>query len=105
MKLPFRITDATLDVMEALVQADGHVHGYVIASRAGRPTGTVYPVLSRLEAAGLVSGAWEAKEPVAGRPIRRLYVVTSKGHAEISAILQERRVPSQHATPAFPASA
>ena len=59
-------------VMEALRQAtDG---------RLDLPTGTIYPALHRLEAAGLIAGSWSV---VAGRR-RRVYQLTAAGTAALS---------------------
>jgi PadR family transcriptional regulator len=57
----------SLRVLRVLrVVADGPTYGYAIAGRladAGLGSvkgGTVYPILTRLEAEGLVASAWEA---------------------------------------------
>lgn len=43
-------------------------------------SGTLYPILLRLEAAGWLSSAWEDVDPSeAGRPRRRLYRITATG--------------------------
>ncbi|MGW9370373.1 hypothetical protein ACWGVR_10200 [Streptomyces xanthophaeus] len=47
-----KVTQATLDVMEALLVSEEGVHGYAIAQATKKPTGSVYPVLARLESAG-----------------------------------------------------
>src|SRR4029450_2256806 len=65
-------------------------HGFQIAktivSRADARTaliahGTLYKALGRMEAAGLLSSAWEDPDAAAraGRPRRRLYEVTGAG--------------------------
>lgn len=62
----------------------GPLHGYAIieslrTASAGHfdlPTGTVYPALHRLEAAGLVRSGWSV---VSGRR-RRTYELTKTGH-------------------------
>lgn len=68
-----RLTYATAQVLFAL--ADGMQHGFDIADATGLRGGTVYPILRRLEAAGLVAAEWEAVEISrdAGRPPRRYY--------------------------------
>ena len=79
--------NATL-VLQALSQ--GHGYGFEIMSATLLPSGTVYPVLRRLEASGLVESSWE-DEGVAhaeGRPARRNYEATAAG---ISALLEARR--------------
>src|SRR5262245_43008834 len=48
-----RVTPATLDVLEVLVAYGSNtVWGLEVVKRAGRPTGSVYPILDRLEQAG-----------------------------------------------------
>ena len=66
----------------------GPRHGYAImeALRSGSdgqfdlPTGTIYPALRRLEAAGLVRGTWAE----AGGRRRRIYELTPAGHQRLS---------------------
>lgn len=51
-----------------------------MARLAGVKSGTLYPLLSRLEAAGLVTSEWEERAfPDDGRPRRRLYRLTQGG--------------------------
>src|SRR5213076_457515 len=68
---------------------DGPRHGYAVkeALREGSdgrfdlPTGTVYPALHRLEAAGLICGRWSLVE---GRR-RRSYRLTAAGRRRLAA--------------------
>jgi DNA-binding PadR family transcriptional regulator len=54
--------------------------GLSIAKRIGIPTGTIYPLLHRLEALGWLESALEQLTPQeAGRPPRRLYRLTPTG--------------------------
>lgn len=77
--------------LEALLLAAlerGPLHGYAVMealreSTGGQldlPTGTVYPALHRLEAAGLITGSWSL---VGGRR-RRCYVLTEAGRKALS---------------------
>ena len=59
-----RLTYPTSLVLHALLQ--GHHHGFDIMDATGLPSGTVYPILRRLDAEGLVRSRWE-KEGVARR--------------------------------------
>jgi len=76
-----------LDVLLLSTMVDGPLHGYAIKealrdSSDGRfdlPTGTIYPALHRLEAAGLIDGAWSV---VDGRR-RRGYRLTPKGRRKL----------------------
>jgi PadR family transcriptional regulator PadR len=74
-----RLTYPTTLVLQALLQ--GHHHGFDIMDATGLPSGTVYPILRRLDAEGHVRSRWE-KDGVARReqrPPRRYYELTSSG--------------------------
>jgi PadR family transcriptional regulator, regulatory protein PadR len=82
-------------VLQALVR--GHAYGFDIVHATNLPTGTVYPLLRRLEARGLVRSRWE-KEAAAhaeGRPARRNYAPTAAGEAALAEAL--KRIRSQQA--------
>lgn len=75
-----RLTYPTTLVLQALLQ--GHHHGFDIMDATGLPSGTVYPILRRLDTEGCVRSRWE-KEGEARkqqRPPRRYYELTSHGH-------------------------
>ena len=59
----------------------GHRYGFDVMQVTRLPSGTVYPLLRRLEAAGLLSSRWEDEETAhsEGRPARRYYEVTGEG--------------------------
>ncbi|PRX92304.1 PadR family transcriptional regulator [Allonocardiopsis opalescens] len=74
-----RITPATLDVLAALLDAGtAPVWGLEIIKRTGRPSGSVYPILDRLERAGWTTSAWDDDTTRTG-PRRRLYRLTPDG--------------------------
>jgi DNA-binding PadR family transcriptional regulator len=74
-----RVTHTTALVLVAL--ARGVRHGFDILEATGLKSGTVYPILRRLEDAGLVRSRWEAVQRARdeGRPPRRLYELTGAG--------------------------
>ncbi len=76
---PLRLTRPTAHVHVALSR--GRRHGFDILDAAGLPSGTAYPILRRLEAAGLVKSRWEAVQRARdeGRPPRRYYELTGAG--------------------------
>ena len=78
---PIRMTQATALVLRAL--ATGHRHGFEIMEVTGLASGTVYPVLRRLEGERAVSSTWEEEDEArsAGRPRRRVYQLTPHGEA------------------------
>jgi len=77
-----------LDALLLAALESGPRHGYAVMealreSTAGRvdlPTGTIYPALHRLEAAGLIAGSWS----VVGGRRRRCYVLTEAGTNALS---------------------
>ena len=76
-----RLTYPTALVLQALLH--GHHHGFDIMDATALPSGTVYPILRRLDSEGLVKSRWE-KEGVARkeqRPPRRYYELTATGRA------------------------
>lgn len=74
-----RMTQATALILRAL--ATGYRHGFEIMEVSGLPSGTVYPVLRRLERELVAESDWEAEETAreAGRPRRRVYQLTESG--------------------------
>ena len=55
-------------------------YGVEIGSAAGLPSGTVHPILARLEGVGWLISRWEEIDPrVEGRPARRYYQLTPDG--------------------------
>jgi PadR family transcriptional regulator PadR len=88
-----KLTYPTTLVLHALAQ--GFRHGFDILEVTGLPSGTVYPILRRLEQEGLVSADWEdvaiAREEQ--RPPRRYYQVTLPGQRLLATALQRYRVP------------
>ncbi|GAA2204422.1 PadR family transcriptional regulator [Nonomuraea monospora] len=56
-------------------------YGLELCEVAGLPSGTLYPILARLEQAGWVESRWEDPEAhvAEGRPRRRYYRVTTDG--------------------------
>ena len=78
MGVYLRLTPALRGVLHVLLDTDRGVWGLRIASQTGRPTGTVYPILQRLEDSGLVVSRWETGEDRRG-PVRRLYELTDSG--------------------------
>ena len=81
MGLEVRITLQTLQVLGVLLTdpLDEH-YGLEISRKSGLLTGSIYPILTRLEAAGWVTSAWEnIDESRQGRRRRRYYRLTAEG--------------------------
>lgn len=68
-------------ILAVLLDGQGQwAHGYDIMKRAGVKSGTLYPLLIRLESRGLLEAQWQdPSEP--GRPPRHAYRLTSAGVA------------------------
>lgn len=57
-------------------------YGYELMRLTGYPSGKVYPILARLQAADWLEAHWEDVDPVReGRPPRRWYRLSEKGVA------------------------
>jgi PadR family transcriptional regulator PadR len=69
-------------------------YGVEIGQAAGLPSGTIHPILARLEGVGWLSSRWEAIDPRAeGRPARRYYRLTPDGLALARAALARASSP------------
>lgn len=76
---PIRMTTTVRLVLGALL--DGHqddLWGMRIMALTNLQSGTVYPILTRLEESGWVAGRWE-DEQLEGRPRRRYWRLTTWG--------------------------
>lgn len=66
-------------VLAVLLDArGGWSHGYEIARHADVKSGTLYPLLIRLEAQGYLEAEWQ-QPPEGGRPPRHAYRLTASG--------------------------
>jgi PadR family transcriptional regulator, regulatory protein PadR len=76
-----RMSLQTLRVLEVFLDAPAdELSGADVIKRSGIASGTLYPILFRLESAGWFVSRWEDIDPgVAGRPRRRFYRVTPTG--------------------------
>ena len=101
MKYAVKMTGPVQQVLRAMLE-DAAVprYGLEISKRASLETGTLYPVMARLEGVGWVESRWEDPELsiTDGRPRRRYYQLTKDGAeqarlalAEISAKHAKRR--------------
>jgi DNA-binding PadR family transcriptional regulator len=75
------MTIPTQLVLRELLRDPTHeLYGVQIGDGAGLPSGTVHPILARLERIGWLASRWEDIDPaVAGRPARRYYRLTEHG--------------------------
>lgn len=75
------MTLSTQLVLQAFLQdPTRELYGLQIGAGAGLPSGTVHPILARLEGLGWMESRWEEIDPsVEGRPPRRYYQLTGSG--------------------------
>jgi PadR family transcriptional regulator, regulatory protein PadR len=86
------MTIPTQLVLRVLLEnADAELYGVEIGSAAGLLSGTVHPILARLEGAGWLQSRWEeADRRDTGRPVRRYYCLTPDGIVSAPAALAHR---------------
>jgi PadR family transcriptional regulator PadR len=73
------LTYPTALVLKAL--AAGFHYGFDVMDATGLPSGTVYPILRRLDREGLLESSWEKQTSAQQeqRPPRRYYALTGAG--------------------------
>jgi PadR family transcriptional regulator PadR len=78
-----RLTLASLKVLRVFLENPKQQLAGADIHKLGRvPTGTLYPILLRFEAAGWLDSNWEDIDPKeAGRPRKRFYRLTRTGSA------------------------
>lgn len=98
-----RLTQATLAVVGVLMAArqDDRVWGLRLCEEANLGSGTVYPLLERLEKAGIVTSFWEDPPP-ANRPRRRFYELTDAGRQEVAEAVKARSAARRRWIPSLP---
>ncbi len=83
-----RISLQTLRVLGAFLDNPSEsLSGADVQKRSGLASGTLYPILLRLESAGWFISRWENIDPAAvGRPRKRFYRLTPSGLAQASEV-------------------
>jgi DNA-binding PadR family transcriptional regulator len=86
------MTSQTLAVLRVMVDdPTASFYGLELADAIRLKTGTVYPILARLERFGWVESEKELVDPKeAGRPARRLYRLTAAGERAARQALDEQ---------------
>lgn len=96
------MTAQTIAVLQALLtEPDNPRYGLSLARETGLKTGTLHPILARLQQAGWVSSFWEqpAEHEDQGRPRRRYYRLTSAGERAARRAVAQATTPSPAARP------
>lgn len=88
MRRLFSFTYPTAAVLLAI--RAGHRYGFDVVDATGLPTGTVYPLLRRLERRGVLAAAWEdeARAKAEQRPARRYYRLTAVGETALEDVAE-----------------
>ncbi|BCJ51855.1 hypothetical protein Asp14428_33300 [Actinoplanes sp. NBRC 14428] len=90
-----RMTLQTQLVLRALLEEPTReMYGLQISEAAGLPTGTIHPILARLEGRGWLQSRWEDIDPAReGRPRRRYYHLTPDGAEQVRQAMAAARSP------------
>ena len=93
------LTYTTALVLQALSR--GFHHGFDIMDATGLPSGTVYPILRRLDREGLLESNWEEHTAAQKeqRPPRRYYAITEAGERMLDAATERYRTLDQAVAP------
>jgi len=71
---------ATRLVFQAFLDAPGdETYGFRLAAATNLPSGTIYPILRRLEGEGFIKSHWRDVDAVSQRRRRRYYELTGDG--------------------------
>jgi len=75
------MTHQTKLLLSVLLDAPGEEsYGFELSQASGLPSGTIYPILRRLEDRGVLASRWEfLDESKEGRRRRRYYRLTGQG--------------------------
>jgi len=79
MGVALRRTLALLAVVRCFMSRRDPIWGLQLTKELGLPSGTVYPLLERLEREGFVVSQWDSEQ--ARGPRRRLYSITEEGRS------------------------
>ena len=90
------LSQQALAVVAVLADSQEWHHGYDLMARAGVKSGTLYPLLMRLDAQGMLEARW-VDSPEPGRPPRHVYKLTPAGRDWVLSLadsLAQWRAPS-----------
>jgi DNA-binding PadR family transcriptional regulator len=90
-----KMTIQTQLVLRALLEhPTRELYGLQICTAAGLASGTIHPILARLESIGWLESRWEDIDPVKeGRPRRRYYLLSPGGAEQARRALATARTP------------
>jgi DNA-binding PadR family transcriptional regulator len=89
-KMPRMTLQTQLVLGELMADPARRIHGFELCAATGLPSGTVYPILLRLERLGWLKSEWEEPDVhvPAGRPRRRYYRLSEDGAASARTALR-----------------
>jgi DNA-binding PadR family transcriptional regulator len=88
--MPRKPSTQTQLVFQAFLDSPSEeTYGFELAQATGLPSGTIYPILSRLGDEGLVKSRWEEVEAKGQRRRRRYYGLTGEGRRAAHAATAE----------------
>jgi PadR family transcriptional regulator, regulatory protein PadR len=93
MRKPRMTLQVQIVLLEMLSDPQASRYGLELCAATGLPSGTIYPILARLEQCGWVESNWEdpAEHVAEGRPRRRYYQLTRDGAECADTALEEIR--------------
>lgn len=87
MNRPRALSQQALAVVAVLSDSHEWRHGYDLMAQAGVKSGTLYPLLMRLEAQGMLQARW-VDSPQPGRPHRHVYRLTPAGRDWVASLAE-----------------
>lgn len=86
-----KMTPQTFAVLRVLIESEDELSGAEIGKRTKLASGSLYPILIRLEKARWLTSEWEKGDPAElGRPLRRYYSVTGGGRSRARSYVREQ---------------
>lgn len=90
--MPRKPSTATRLVFQAFLDAPGEeTYGFELAELTGLASGTIYPILRRLEDDGFIVTRWETVKTDSQRRRRRYYRLTGQGYRAANAATASQR--------------
>ncbi|MBW7964965.1 PadR family transcriptional regulator [Bradyrhizobium sp. BR 10261] len=84
-----RLSKQTISVLSALLTT-AELSGSEIAKQTALASGSLYPILYRLEEVGWLASRWEADDPASlGRPRKRFYRITAAGQRKVAQVISD----------------
>jgi PadR family transcriptional regulator len=84
-----RLTTPLLKLLRVFLADPTANYGFEIMKATGLASGTVYPLLARLEGMGWLESGWDDEQEMSGRPRRRYYQLTGEGVVSARVALAE----------------